>query len=291
MEYQSLNKKLKTQFGCKVYKLALSSSDTCPNRDGTLGTRGCIFCKDGSGAFAQSLCDDVYGQIERAKARVERKNAGGKYIAYFQSYTSTYGDTARLEKIFTDAINHPDIVLLSIATRPDCLEKDKLEMLSRLAKIKPLWVELGLQTMHRKSIDYIRRGYENEVYERAVADLHQIGAEVVTHLILHLPGESVSDMKESVRYAVSNKTDGIKLSLLHVLSGTDLEKDYNAGKFTLPTLDEYAVTVTECLKEIPKNVTVHRITGDGDKKSLVAPLWTGNKKLVMDTLNKKIHAE
>lgn len=291
MEYQSLNKKLKTQFGCKVYKLALSATDTCPNRDGTVGVGGCIFCKDGSGAFAEDCSLSVTSQIERAKLRVAAKNKDGRYIAYFQSYTNTYGDTARLEKIFTEAINHPDIVLLSIATRPDCLEPDKLGMLSRLAKIKPLWVELGLQTVHKTSVDYIRRGYENEVYERAVKELHKIGAEVITHLILHLPGESVSDMKQSVRYAVDNKTDGIKLSLLHVLRGTDLEKDYNAGLFTLPTLDEYADTVIACLEQIPSDVTVHRITGDGDKRSLVAPLWSADKKLVMDTLNKRIEAK
>ena len=288
MNYLSLSEKLKNQFGCKVYKVALQASDSCPNRDGTVGRGGCIFCLDGSGAFCEKNEGSVYEQIERAKSKVAKKNAGGKYIAYFQSYTNTYGDVSRLERIFTEAANHPDIVAVSIATRPDCLGDEVMAMLVRVGKIKPLWVELGLQTSNERSAEYIRRGYDNGVYERAVKKLREIGCEVITHIILCLPGESVFDMKESVKYAVRNGTDGIKLSLLHVLAGTDLEKDYKDAKFTLPDLDEYCGIVIECLKEVPPHVTVHRLTGDGDKRHLIAPMWTANKKLVMDTLNKRI---
>ena len=288
MNYYSLNQKLKNEYGCKVYKLALDGGFTCPNRDGTLGTRGCIFCLDGSGAFSEKKRRSVTEQIELAKKRVSAKTKDGKYIAYFQSYTATYADPEYLERLFTEAINHPDVLILSIGTRPDCLGKEVLSLLSRLTKIKPVWVELGLQTTKEESVRYIRRGYQNEVYKKAVRDLHDIGVEVITHVILGLPGESREDMKNTVRYAVDCGTDGIKLQLLHVLSGTDLEKDYKAGKFKALEMDEYIDILFDCLSIIPKNVVIHRLTGDGDKKNLVAPLWSVDKKRVLSAINEQL---
>ena len=286
MIYNSLNGYLKKKFGKKVYKLALSIDVTCPNRDGTLGTRGCIFCSNGgSGEFAEGG-NDITSQIERAKSRVAKKageNAG--YIAYFQSFTNTYGDINYLERVFFEAINHPDIVGLSIGTRPDCLGDGVLSLLKRLVKIKPLWVELGLQTIHSDTVKYIRRGYDTSVYDTAVKKLHGIGAEVVTHIILGLPDETEEMMLESVAHAVKCGTDGIKLQLLHVLSGTDLEKDYVNQKFKTLELDGYVRLLAKCIEIIPKRVVIHRLTGDGAKKLLVAPMWSADKKRVLNTVN------
>lgn len=287
MIYNSLNSHLKDRFGKKVYKLSLSIDVTCPNRDGTIDTRGCIFCSHGgSGEFAE-CGDNITEQIERAKARVIKKagdNAG--YIAYFQSFTNTYGDIDYLERVFFEAVSHPDIVGLSIGTRPDCLGDDVLALLERLAKIKPLWVELGLQTIHPDTVKYIRRGYDTEMYDIAVKKLHGIGAEVVTHVILGLPDETEAMMLDTVRHACECKTDGIKLQLLHVLKGTDLERDYLEGMFTALTLYEYIDILAKCIEILPKEVVVHRITGDGDKKLLVAPLWSADKKTVLNSINK-----
>ena len=279
---------MKDQFGCKVYKLALDAGCTCPNRDGTVGVGGCIFCLDGSGAFSEGGCESVTKQIERAKARVSHKNKDGKYVAYFQSYTNTYGDLDRLRRIFTEAANCPDIVALSIGTRPDCLGDGVMKMLEELIKIKPVWVELGLQTSKKESAEYIRRGYENSVYQDAVKRLHSIGAEVVTHVILGLPFESESDMLQSVRYAVDCGTDGIKLQLLHVLEGTDLADEYRRGVFKTLEMDEYIKLLAKCLEIIPKTVVIHRLTGDGDKKHLIAPLWSSDKKRVLSKINKEL---
>ncbi len=287
MNYTSLNQTLKKRFGKKVYKLALSINVTCPNRDGTLDTRGCIFCSHGgSGEFAEGG-DNIIQQIECAKSRVAKKtgeNAG--YIAYFQSFTNTYGDIDYLERVFFEAISHPDIVGLSIGTRPDCLGPDVLSLLKRLADIKPLWVELGLQTIHEKTVEYIRRGYDLDVYDTAVKNLHSIGAEVVTHIILGLPDETEEMMLESVAHAVKLGTDGIKLQLLHVLKGTDLERDYSAGKFKTLELNEYINLLAKCIEIIPKDVVIHRLTGDGAKKLLAAPMWSADKKTVLNTINK-----
>lgn len=284
--YYSLNQKLKEQFGCKVYKIALDGGFTCPNRDGKIGSGGCIFCLDGSGSFSEKRENDISLQIEKAKERVKSKNKSGKYIAYYQSYTNTYAEPCYLEKIFTKTLESDDIVALSIATRPDCLEKPVLEVLEKLAKIKPLFVELGLQSIKPETVEYIRRGYPNEVYQKAVSDLHKIGAEVVTHVILGLPGETKQDMLETVKFAVGNKTDGIKLQLLHVLEGTDLAKDYFLGKFKTLEMDEYIDILCDCIEILPENVVVHRLTGDGDKKHLIAPLWSGDKKRVLNQINK-----
>ena len=288
MKYTTLNSYLKEKFGCKVYKISLDCGFTCPNRDGTLGYGGCIFCSEGgSGDFAESRTLGVTEQIESGKERVKNKIKSGKYIAYFQAFTNTYADVNTLEKIFSEAINHPDIVALSVATRPDCLEQEKVELLSRLNKIKPIFVELGLQTVNEKTAKYIRRGYTLDVYDDAVKRLHEQGINVVTHIIIGLPNETKKDMLSSVKY-VCNVTDGIKLQLLHILKGTDLAKDYFEHKFEVLSLEEYTDIIAECVKIIPENVVIHRLTGDGAKKDLIAPLWSADKKKVLNTINKRL---
>ncbi len=284
-----LNEHLRKKFGCKVYKIALNGGFTCPNRDGKIDTRGCIFCSaGGSGEFAENAALSVTEQIERGKERVAGKIRDGKYIAYFQAYTGTYGPLEKLKALFTEAIEHPDVVALSVATRPDCLPPDVLKILSDLNKIKPVWIELGLQTISKETAEYIRRGYELEVYDRAVKMLKSGGIEVITHLIIGLPGETREDILRSVKYVCDSGVDGIKLQLLHVLKGTDLEKEYRGGKFEVLTEDEYIEILRDCVSIIPPNVVVHRLTGDGDKKLLVAPLWSGNKKHVWNRIQKEV---
>lgn len=288
MKYTTLNNYLKKRFGKKVYKIALNGAFTCPNRDGTIDTRGCIFCsKGGSGDFAESPDLTITEQIENGKKRLEKKIKNGKYIAYFQAFTNTYAPVERLRTIYEEAINHPDIVALSIGTRPDCLGDDVLALLDELNKIKPIFVELGLQTINEDTAKYIRRGYTLEVYDKAVADLHKIGINVVTHIILGLPNESKEDMLNSVKYACK-VTDGIKLQLLHILKGTDLAKDYEQGKFEVLTLEQYTEIIKECVQIIPENVVIHRLTGDGAKKDLIAPLWSADKKTVLNTINRAL---
>lgn len=288
MKYTTLNSYLKEKFGCKVYKISLDCGFTFPNRDGTLGYGGCIFCSEGgSGDFAESRTLGVTEQIESGKEKVKNKIKSGKYIAYFQAFTNTYADVNTLEKMFSEAINHPDIVALSIATRPDCLEQEKVELLSRLNKIKPIFVELGLQTVNEKTAKYIRRGYNLDVYDDAVERLHEQGINVVTHIIIGLPYETKKDMLSSVKY-VCKVTDGIKLQLLHILKGTDLAKDYFEHKFEVLSLEEYTDIIAECVKIIPENVVIHRLTGDGAKKDLIAPLWSTDKKKVLNTINKRL---
>ncbi len=291
MKYYSFNEYLKNTFGCKVYKIAVNAGFTCPNRDGTLGTRGCIFCsRGGSGDFAESPEKSVFQQIESGKRRVEKKIKDGKYIAYFQAYTNTYAPLEILEEKFTEAINHPDVVAVSVATRPDCLGGETIELLKRLNGIKPVFVELGLQTIHKKTADYIRRGYPLSVYDDAVASLKSAGLNIVTHLIIGLPGETKEDMLKSVEYVCAAKTDGIKLQLLHILKSADLADDYLAGKFEALTLDEYVDIIADCVGIIPKDIVIHRLTGDGAKKDLIAPLWSADKKTVLNRINKAIAA-
>lgn len=291
MKYTTLNNYLKERFGEKVYKIALNGGFTCPNRDGTIDTRGCIFCsKGGSGDFAESPDLTITEQIENGKKRLEKKIKNGKYIAYFQAFTNTYAPVERLRKIYEEAINHPDIVALSIGTRPDCLGDDVLALLDELNTIKPIFVELGLQTINEDTAKYIRRGYTLEVYDKAVADLHKIGTNVVTHIILGLPNESKEDMLNSVKYACK-VTDGIKLQLLHILKGTDLAKDYEQSKFEVLTLEQYTEIIKECVQIIPENVVIHRLTGDGAKKDLIAPLWSADKKTVLNTINRALKDE
>ena len=288
MKYTTLNSYLKEKFGCKVYKISLDCGFTCPNRDGTLGYGGCIFCSEGgSGDFAESRALSVTEQIESGKEKVKNKIKSGKYIAYFQAFTNTYADVNTLEKMFSEAINHPDIVALSVATRPDCLEQEKVELLSRLNKIKPIFVELGLQTVNEKTAKYIRRGYTLDVYDDAVERLHEQGINVVTHIIIGLPYETKEDMLSSVKY-VCKVTDGIKLQLLHILKGTDLAKDYFEHKFEVLSLEEYTDIIAECVNIFLDNVVINRLTGDGAKKDLIAPLWSADKKKVLNTINKRL---
>lgn len=288
MTYTTLNSYLKDRFGCKVYKIALDGGFTCPNRDGTVGTDGCIFCsKGGSGDFAESREKSISEQIADGKKRVSKKIKDGKYIAYFQAFTNTYAPVERLRELYTEAISQPDIAALSIGTRPDCLGENVLALLDEMNKRVPVFVELGLQTIHEDTARYIRRGYDLSVYDKAVADLHKIGVNVVTHLIIGLPGESKEDMLRSVEY-VCKMTDGIKLQLLHILRGTDLETEYNSGKIKELTLEEYTDIIRDCVKIIPKSVVVHRLTGDGAKKDLIAPMWSADKKNVLNTINRAL---
>ena len=285
--YRTVNQHYREKFGCKVYKLSIDAGFTCPNRDGKLGHGGCIFCSGvGSGDFAEKRCGGLADQLERAKARVQSKVGNGKFIAYFQAFTNTYAPVSRLEKLYLEAMEPEDILGLSIATRPDCLPEDVVDLLSRLNRIKPITVELGLQTVHPETAAYIRRGYPTEVYFDAVARLKQAGLEVVTHIILGLPGESEEMMLQTTRQAVEAGTDGIKFQLLHVLRGTDLAKDYLAGKFRCLELEEYAAILKNCIALLPPHITVHRITGDGAKRDLIAPLWSADKKRVLNTLNR-----
>lgn len=287
MEYYSFNKYLRKRFGCKVYKISINGGFTCPNRDGTLGTGGCIFCSaGGSGDFAESPELSITQQIENGKERVKNKIKSGKYIAYFQAFTNTYAPVEVLREKYTEAVNHCDIVMLSVATRPDCLPNEVIDLLKEINNIKPVSVELGLQTIHEKSAEYIRRGYNLECYNDAVRRLKEAGLEVVCHIILGLPGESKKDMLQSVEYACKSGIDGIKLQLLHVLRGTDLAKDYEAGKFKTLTFEEYLDIIKDCIKVIPKNIVIHRLTGDGAKKDLIAPLWSADKKRVLNAISK-----
>lgn len=289
MEYLSFNKYLKDKFGQKVYKISLDGGFTCPNRDGKTCTRGCIFCsKGGSGDFAESREMSITEQIESGKKRVEKKIKSGKYIAYFQAFTNTYAPVEMLRQKYEEAINHPDIVALSIATRPDCLGDDVLRLLDEMNKIKPVFVELGLQTIHQKSAKYIRRGYDLSVYDKAVRDLKKIGVNVVVHVILGLPNESENDMLETVKYVCESGANGIKLQLLHVIDGTDLAKDYEKGLFKTLEFDEYVNLIVKCVKIIPKDIVIHRLTGDGAKKDLIAPLWSADKKRVLNAINKAL---
>lgn len=289
MEYLSFNKYLKDKFGQKVYKISLDGGFTCPNRDGKIDTRGCIFCsKGGSGDFAQNRNLSITEQIESGKKIVEKKIKSGKYIAYFQAFTNTYAPVEILRAKYSEAMNHPDIVALSIATRPDCLGDDVIELLDEMNKIKPVFVELGLQTIHSDSAKYIRRGYSLEVYNEAVKKLKNIGVNIVVHIILGLPNESEEDMLESVKYVCQSQIDGIKLQLLHIIAGTDLAKDYEKGLFKTLEFDEYVELIAKCVAIIPKNIVIHRLTGDGAKKDLIAPLWSADKKKVLNAINKAL---
>lgn len=285
--YYSLNEYLKNTFGEKVYKLSLDLGLTCPNRDGTLDSRGCIFCHNGSSHFAE-FGEDMNLQLENAKKRIQNKTDAKKFIAYFQSYTNTYASAEYLEKIFTEVINREDIAAISIGTRPDCLPRDILNLLEKLNKIKPVWVELGLQTSNEKSAEYIRRCYPNSVYENAVKELKKRGITVITHIIIGLPNETKTDILNTVDFAVNCGTDGVKLQLLHILKDTDLYEDYKKSKVKSLTLNEYMDILFECIERIPENVVIHRITGDAPKKYLVEPKWSADKKNVLNTINREL---
>jgi len=289
MEYITVNDYLKNIYGEKVYKLAIDGGFTCPNRDGTIGTGGCIFCSaEGSGDFAEDRCLSVTEQIERGKIRVEKKMTGSKYIAYFQAFTNTYAPVEVLRKKYEEAISCPEVVILSIATRPDCLSDEVIELLSEINRKKTVWVELGLQTIHEDTAKYMRRGYPLSVYDAAVKRLKAIGVHVITHVILGLPGEGRAKMLETVRYVGESGSDGIKLQLLHVLRGTDLASEYEAGKFETLSLEEYVQLVCDSIRLLPKEMVIHRMTGDGDRRKLIAPLWSLDKKRVLNALTKAL---
>ena len=283
MYWNSLNDCLRRQYGCKVYKLALSSGCTCPNRDGTLDTRGCIFC-DGSGAFAET--GDIPAQLAAARRRVAAKaGRDPRFIAYFQSFTNTYAPVERLRALYTVAMAPEDVVVLSVATRPDCLPPETVELLAELNREKPVWVELGLQTIHPASAAYIRRGYDLPVFDRAVRRLKEAGITVVVHQILGLPGETEAMMAATARYIGASGADGIKFHLLHVLRGTDLARDWAAGRFACLEMEAYIAALETCLRNIPRDMVVHRLTGDGAKRDLLAPLWSGDKKRVLNAIH------
>lgn len=322
--YYSLDFYLKETFGRKIYKLALDGGMTCPNRDGTLGTGGCIFCSEGgSGDFAQKagagpgkngpeLTHAVFSQIEQAKERVSAKIKDGKYIAYFQSYTNTYAPVSYLEQLFGAALSHPDVAALSIGTRPDCLSGETVALLSRLNQIKPVWVELGLQTIHEKTARLIRRGYELPCFVNAFERLKAAGLSVIVHVILGLPGESRNDMLETVRFlgnlragglqaaslsaasALSTEApgaghiDGIKLQLLHVLKGTELARLYESKPFPVMGPEEYFSLIADCIRLLPQDIVIHRISGDGPKRLLIAPEWSANKRFVLNSISRTL---
>lgn len=284
--YHALDYELKRRFGEKVYRLALNGGMSCPNRDGTLGTGGCIFCSaGGSGEFAADAALSVTQQIQEAKARLQKKRPVNRYIAYFQAYTNTYAPVPYLRSLFLEAIRQPEIVLLSIATRPDCLGPDVLALLAELNRIKPVWIELGLQTMHEDTAAWIRRGYPLSVYEDAVARLRAEGIEVVTHVILGLPGEDLRRMHETIRYLNAQDIQGIKLQLLHILKGTDLAALYEEQPFLVPSLEEYTDWILSCVERLRPDLVIHRLTGDGPKDLLIAPLWTRSKRHVLNTIH------
>ena len=288
----TVNEYCKKQFGEKLYKISLNGGMSCPNRDGKLDVRGCIFCSaGGSGDFAPDRSTPMDEQIEDAKRRVSSKYKGTHYIAYFQAYTNTYAPVEKLWALFMPVIKREDIAVLSIATRPDCLSDEVLDLLRELNDIKPVWVELGLQTIHEKTADYIRRGYSLPVYDKAIRDLEAIGIHTITHLILGLPGETKEDMLQSVRYVSDCGSQGIKLQLLHVLKGTELVSDYEKGLFRTLLFDEYIDLLTDCVRVLPKDMIVHRLTGDGPKNLLIAPMWSADKKRVMNAIHQRLKKE
>ena len=283
--YYSLDYYLKTTYDEKLYKISLDGGMTCPNRDGTLGTRGCIFCsRGGSGDFAESHTLSVTEQIESGKKQSAKKYTGSSYIAYFQAYTNTYASLAYLEKLYMEAILHPDIRILSIATRPDCQSTEILDLLERLNQMKPVGVELGLQTIHERTARYIRRGYDLPVFETAVSELRRRGIDIIVHTILCLPGETKSDMLQTIQYLNRQDIQGIKLQLLHILKDTDLAEIYASDPFPVPDPQEYYELLGACISHLRPDIVIHRLTGDGPKELLTAPLWTCNKRQVLNQL-------
>ena len=284
--YHSFDYMLKERFSCKIYKTALNGGMTCPNRDGTLGERGCIFCSQGgSGDFAGDRRDSITEQINKQAEKLAQKRNASAFIAYFQAYTNTYAPVDYLRKIYTEAINHPQVAAVSIGTRPDCLGPDVLALLEELNQIKPVWIELGLQTIHERTAAYIRRGYPLSCFEEAVKALRQRDLEVIVHTILGLPGESRQDILETMEYLNHRDIQGIKLQLLHVLKGTDLALDYLEGRFSVYTMEEYLDILIDCLEHLSPDIVIHRLTGDGPKDLLMAPLWSSKKRTVLNTLH------
>ena len=284
MAYRSLSESLKETFGCKVYKLSLDGGMTCPNRDGTVGTKGCIFCS-GAGEFA-AAGENVAQQIALAKKRVEQKNASGRYIAYFQSFTNTYAPVSHLRELFAAAMEPEEVVALAIATRADCLGDEVLDLLEELNRRKPLWVELGLQTIHEKTADYIRRGCDLAAFDRAIAELKRRGITVILHMILGLPDETSEEIFATADYIAHSGADGVKFHLLYVQEGTDLAEEYRAGRVKVLEKEEYIPLLAECVQRMPPDMVIHRLTGDGDKRTLIAPLWSADKKRVLNDIRR-----
>ena len=283
--YHSLDYDLKQRFGEKIYKLSLNGGMTCPNRDGRLGTRGCIFCsKGGSGEFTPSPLLTIDEQIDEARSLVKNKHSGSSFIAYFQSYTNTYAPCEYLRELFMKAIRHPDVKILSIATRPDCLDEDVLDLLSELNQIKPVWIELGLQTIHEDTAAFIRRGYDLSVFEKALSSLRLRGIETIVHVILGLPGENISHILETIHYLNSMDIQGIKLQLLHVLKETDLAEYYRETAFHILSMEEYFEILGQCIAHLDPKIVIHRLTGDGPKSLLIAPEWSKNKRRVLNRI-------
>ena len=281
---------LKQQYGEKIFKICLTSGCTCPNRDGKISLGGCSFCSEGgSGEFA-SAPGDLDTQIEEAKERIRNKTSASRYIAYFQSFTNTYGDVEALEKLYERVIRRKDIVILSIGTRPDCLGEDVLEMLRRLNEIKPVWIELGLQTMHDETARRVNRGYPLVVFEDALNRLKSLGIQVIVHVIFGLPGETKEDMLQTIRYlaTLSPGPDGIKLQMLNILRGTELGRQYEENPFPLLSLEEYTDIAAESISILPEEMVIHRMTGDGPGNILIAPDWVRNKKKVLNTISRKL---
>lgn len=284
--YHSLNYYLQNKYGHKLYRLSLDAGMTCPNRDGSLGSKGCIFCSlGGSGDFAANRSLSITEQLEQEITRMEKKCVCESYIAYFQAFTNTYAPISYLRSCYEQALHHPKVSILSIATRPDCLSSEVLDLLEECNLQKPVWVELGLQTIHPSSAEFIRRGFDLSIFEEALSNLRSRNIEVIVHVILGLPTETTKDMLETIRYLSKKDIQGIKLHLLHVLEHTDLATEYQKNPFPVFTLDEYANLICDCIELLPPEVVIHRLTGDGAKKDLIAPLWSGNKKLVLNTIN------
>lgn len=295
--YNSLNHYFMSVYGEKIYKVAINGGMTCPNRDGVIDTRGCIFCsKGGSGEFAAPINaenPDISSQLDVARQRVQDKAKNGRFIAYFQPFTNTYATIDYLEKVYNEAISPEDVVGISIATRPDCLSEEVIQLLLNIRNKYPekfVWIELGLQTIHRKTAQYIRRGYETGVFEDAVKKLNAVQIPVIVHVILGLPGENRQDMLGTIEYLNTFPIFGIKLQLLHVLKETDLAIDFEERKFDVFTMEEYIDTLIDCIEHLDPRIVIHRVTGDGPKNILIAPLWSGNKKKVLNTLLKEMES-
>ncbi len=287
--YRSLDYHLRERFGEKIYKVSLDGGMTCPNRDGHIGSKGCIFCSaGGSGDFAADRRLSVTEQIDSQISSLKDKKNARHYIAYFQAYTNTYASCSYLREIFTEALSHPDIVGLSVGTRPDCLPGDVVGLLSELNRTKPVWIELGLQTIHEKTAGYIRRGYGLPCFDSAVHRLRQEGLDVVVHTILGLPHETADDILQTIEYLNNMDIQGIKLQLLHVLKGTDLAADFLAGRFSVMSQEEYTDLVISCLEHLSPDITVHRLTGDGPRDLLIAPMWSTRKRSVLNALHQEL---
>lgn len=285
MYINMLSDYLKDNFGEKLYRISLDGGMTCPNRDGTCGTKGCIFCSEnGSGEFTPDKLMSLEEQIIAGKKLVAKKTKSEKYIAYFQAFSNTYAPVEYLRNLYYGVVNRDDIAVLSIATRPDCINDDVIKLLDELNKIKPVWIELGLQTSNEKTADFIRRGYKNSVYEKAVTSLKSVGCKVITHIILGLPDETKDDMLKTAEYA-GRFSDGVKFHMLYITKDSDLAQYYKENNFHLLSREEYIDILCGCLRVIPKNVVIHRLTGDGEKSKLLAPLWTLNKKKVLREIN------